>query len=215
MCDCCCSGSAAVAREYGADESNIPDTYEELTAAFRNCLGYASAARPLIVLVDALDQLSGLNPALSFPWVPGVLPPYSRLIVSALPALRPALARVVEPGNLVDLLPMSPGEGASLPIDLWLAETRHNLQPIQRQTVLESFAKYPYPLYLRLVFEHVRHWESYGTISSSAQIRRRSSPISCSSFRMGATTDLFLSPTASRAWLQPGTVLRRMSLWTS
>ena len=58
---------------------------EALPAHFRFLLGHAHAGRPLIVFVDALDQLADLDEDSELVWVPAELPPYARLYLSALP----------------------------------------------------------------------------------------------------------------------------------
>ena len=88
------------------------------------------------------------------------LPSHVRFIISASLDWESALVRVVTPENLIVFLPMAPEEGETL-LDLWLHEAGRTLQPHQRRTVLERFANFRFPLYLKLIFEQARYWKSY------------------------------------------------------
>src|SRR5207249_1118040 len=67
-----------ISREYGADEGDVPTDYRGLVQKLPKCLALATADRPLILILDALDQLPGTDSA----WLPGELPPYVSLVLS-------------------------------------------------------------------------------------------------------------------------------------
>ena len=149
-----------LARELDGDESAVPEAYDDLVPAFLDHLALARPWRPLIVFIDALDQLRGVDGLRGVPWIPVDLPPFARLIVSALPGLRERLSAAVPPDQLHELAPMTAAEGEEL-LAGWLATAGRRLRPRQRERVLERFAGHPYPLYLRLVFEQARGWTSF------------------------------------------------------
>lgn len=70
---------------YG-DDSAVPGEWRELAQALPKWLGLANAERPLIVLLDALDQLSEADNASDLYWLPARLPPHVRLVCSAVSA---------------------------------------------------------------------------------------------------------------------------------
>jgi len=73
-----------ISQMYGADESAIPTDYNELVTEFPERLKLATAEKPLILFIDALDQLRPGDPARSPTWIPVELPQNARLVVSAL-----------------------------------------------------------------------------------------------------------------------------------
>ena len=72
-----------ITRAYEGDPSTIPSEYNDLAVEFGKRLELATAERPLIVVLDALDQLAGVARSLS--WLPAALPANVRLAASTLP----------------------------------------------------------------------------------------------------------------------------------
>lgn len=148
-------------RYYGADEQGLPSDFQELVKELPKRLALATATEPLIVLLDALDQLSEADHARSLTWLPAELPEHVRLIVSAVAGdCSAALADRLPPAQLLQLEPMSADEGRQL-LNLWLDHAGRTLQSEQRTEVLERFAASGMPLYLKLAFEEARRWTSY------------------------------------------------------
>ncbi len=77
-----------IAQEYKQDLSAhpIPGDFHELVRDFPKRLALASASRPLVIFLDALDQLSSADSASLLGWLPQCLPPHVRLVISALDA---------------------------------------------------------------------------------------------------------------------------------
>jgi hypothetical protein len=150
-----------ISRQYGASESTIPMAYRELVEEFPKRLELATAEKPLIIFLDAFDQLSDVEHTRNFIWLPADLPEHVRLIVSTLPGqCLSALERKLPPLNLIKLEPMPPEEGCTL-LDLWLKDAGRTLQDHQREEILSKFAGCRLPLYLKLAFEEARRWKSY------------------------------------------------------
>jgi len=161
-----------VTRIYGGDEGTIPTDYRELVKEFGERLKLATAQKPLIIFLDALDQLSDAEHARNLIWLPAELPENVRMVVSTLPGdSKSALERKV-PRGLVKLEPMPLAEADEL-LEAWLSEAGRTLQSSQRQEVLKKFAlsaasdegaskqDYGMPLYLKLAFEEARRWKSF------------------------------------------------------
>jgi hypothetical protein len=143
------------------DSTTLPTDYNELVGEFARRLEAVSAERPVWVVVDSLDQLGGgVGGARSLTWVPGILPPGARMVLSTrsgdtLEPLR-GRARLLE----LDGLTRTDGE---LLVAAWLgaATPRRTLQDKQLGAVLDAFeASRGNPLYLRLATEEARRWES-------------------------------------------------------
>ena len=132
-----------------------PVDYPQLENAFQERLKAASAEQPLVLFIDALDQLAANDPAREMTWLPPDLPPHVKVIVSTtddgerLPAGLPVhLERMTQPDG-----------GQAL--DEWLREARRKLKPWQRDTVLAHFERCGLPLYLKLAAEESKLWKSY------------------------------------------------------
>lgn len=145
----------------GGDPDEVPGDYRSLVGELATLLGRASAAQPVILFLDALDQLADPEGAGELAWLPVELPAHVRVIVSTstgptLSALRSRLRAedLVEVGRLGD------GDGATL-LDAWLDDVNRRLQPEQRRHVLDAFGERGLPLYLRLAFDEARCWHSY------------------------------------------------------
>jgi WD40 repeat protein len=150
-----------IARAYGADEETVPSTYRELVDDFPRRLALATIDRPLVLLLDALDQLSPSDRAGDLIWLPAGLPAHVHIVVSTTSGPQSAiLDDKLAPANLL-LLPAMPVGDANLLLDRWLAAAGRRLQPEQRAHVLAGFASSRLPLYLQLAFAAVRRWESY------------------------------------------------------
>ena len=153
-----------ISRRYGADESDIPLEYKDLVQEFPERLALATAEKPLILFIDALDQLSKVDNARALTWLPAELPDNVRLVVSTIPGqCRDVLERKLPQEDLLALDPMPEDEAEEL-LHLWLKDADRELQPEQRRDVLSN----PKPLYLKLAFEEAQRWHSYDGLPGGA-----------------------------------------------
>lgn len=160
-----------ISRSYGADASSIPSNFQDLVQDFPQRLALATADKPLIILLDALDQLSDVNNARSLTWLPAELPEHVCLIVSTIPGDTQAVLQAKLPPDVhLELEPM-PRDEAEILLDLWLKDMERTLQAAQRQEILTKFMNCPQPLYLKLAFAEARRWKSYQGIPSGADGR--------------------------------------------
>ncbi len=149
-----------IAREYGRTE-HVGADYKELIGVFAQRLAFATEERPLVVFLDALDQLSAADRAQNLMWLPTELPPHVRFIVSTLPGeCLTILEKRVPRTNRIRVLPMAASEVKTL-LGVWLREAGRTLQPAQLHYVLSTVRRSRLPLYLKLVFEEARCWKSY------------------------------------------------------
>jgi hypothetical protein len=162
-----------ISHRYGVDASTIPTDYEGLVQEFAKRLGLASARMPLLLFLDALDQLGETTPGegtSTLNWLPTDLPAHVHLVATIQSdELLASLERRFPAANLVELTGMSRDDGSAA-LERWLAEAQppRALQPLQREAVLDAFARHGLPLYLRLAFEESRRWTSYAPATVTA-----------------------------------------------
>ena len=151
-----------ISRRYGEDEE-VPYDYTELVSELEKRLARATAHRPLILFLDALDQLSEAHGARSLVWLPRQLPESVRVIVSTRREAETFAAVTRLQPVEVALGPMSRQDGEEL-LGLWLDDAGRKLTQEQRTKVLDGFEDERSggrPLYLKLAFEEARLWPSY------------------------------------------------------
>ena len=153
-----------IAREYNttiealAGEGRDKALYDlnGLTEILKKSLALATSEKPILLFLDALDQLSDSDNARSLYWLPRELPQNTRMVVSSLPELRSQLSNHYE----VDL-PVLPVEEASEILERWLKSIKRQLTPVQQKEILEKFRLTGLPIYLKLAFERAKKWNSY------------------------------------------------------
>ncbi|MBU3615841.1 AAA family ATPase [Polynucleobacter sp. JS-Polo-80-F4] len=145
----------------------------ELYEAFNSVLQLSSQENPLIIFLDAIDQLSNADSAWLMEWLPKQLNTNTRLILTTRDGITFDNIKRRIPSSLNPIPPMSHSDGEKM-LDAWLSsyrEARFNagiapamgraLTVSQRQSVLEQFRACPKPLWLKLVYEQVRNWRSW------------------------------------------------------
>ncbi|MFH1330145.1 MAG: AAA family ATPase [Actinomycetota bacterium] len=154
-----------LARRSGQGDAAVPSDYQELVKDFAQRLGAGTSQRPVVVVLDSLDQLSASDGAHGLSWIPSPLPDHARLVVSTrdldaeghpletFQALR-------ERAEVLVLPPLSREDGKRL-LQEWLKRAGRTLQAAQREAVLDAFtASEGRPLYLEMAFEEARRWPS-------------------------------------------------------
>lgn len=139
----------------GEEESRI-SSLQGMQDIFLRSLSLATKEKPLLIFLDALDQLNQDISDLNLNWIPDELAENVKIVVSALPELKEKLRQT----DIYTLGPMPEREGKEL-LNRWMSSINRTLQPFQEKEVLEKFAENGTPLYLKLVFETVKSWYSY------------------------------------------------------
>jgi WD40 repeat protein len=148
------------------DDPPLPSDFYDLVDAFQDCLHRATPTHPIIIFLDAIDQLPESDPAADVAWLPEQLPENVRLVLSTLPGstLDALSARRSAPVALCDLAGL-PEHDAESALKQWLAQTNRGLTPPQLAEILTKFTESGQsPLYLRLAFEEAKHWPSYAHV---------------------------------------------------
>lgn len=148
---------STIFKEYGQvagpspDKMNISEQLEGLMKA-------ATPDKPLILYLDALDQLSAEENAHAMNWLPFRLPPNVKIILSALEGSEPHKALNRRKVDIASLAPLANDESRDL-LRTWLHMEKRTLQPGQEEEVLRKSSGSP--LHLKLAFEEARLWKSY------------------------------------------------------
>ncbi|HET7802081.1 MAG TPA: DUF4062 domain-containing protein [Humibacillus xanthopallidus] len=146
---------------YGVD-ALPPGDENDLFSGFSTQLGRATRAKPLVLLVDGLDQLPRRDAARRLTWLPDVLPPDVWVAVSTRPGPElDLLCRRLGDDALLGVPGLSADDGAAL-LRHWLAAEGRTLTPPQAAMVLSAFAEAGgMPLHLRLATQEARLWSSW------------------------------------------------------
>jgi len=127
-----------------------------MSEIFRKCLALAASKKPVVVFMDALDQLTDTDNAKALYWLPKELPDNVKLIVSSLPELEARLS-----DTLVEHLPLLPDEEAEVILQTWFKAIDRKLNKEQHDYIMSRFSNTHLPIYLKMVFEQARSWPSY------------------------------------------------------
>jgi ABC-type cobalamin/Fe3+-siderophores transport system ATPase subunit len=155
-----------IAKEFGVTLESLAGEGREktmheiqgLTEIFAKCLALGNANKPIILFLDALDQLSDTENAKSLYWLPKELPANAKIIVTSLPDLE----EKIKNSNKKDLLELTREEAMQI-LEVWLVASKRDLQTPQKEELLSKFENGKPAIYLKLAFERARHWHSYDT----------------------------------------------------
>lgn len=150
--------SRQITRAYGGKEE-IKSYYEELVQDFPEKLKLASDDQPLLLFIDALDQLSTSYNAHTLAWLPMKLPRNVHIVLTTRPGVVFNCIKLNYLDNLVEIDPLPKSEGTKI-LDLWLASVGRTLQKTQKAVLLGNFEKTGNPLYLRMAFTEATLWTS-------------------------------------------------------
>ena len=155
-----------------SSEDPVPADFNALVKVFQEALKHVTAEKPLIILLDALDQLADGNIAR---WLPQELPEQVRFVVSAAlpasdaPARSPQrqvtrdLEQLVPEANRLSLGKLEPVHGCAL-LERWLQLAGRTLQPKHRDAVLQAFSVEGNPLWLRMVADQCARLTSWAEV---------------------------------------------------
>ncbi len=138
-------------------EKNLHEIYG-ITEVFKKSLELSTPEKPLIVFLDALDQLTTTETENNFYWFPNEIPENSSVVVSALKELE----HVFERCSKINL-PKLPAREAEEILDAWFKVIKRTLTDEQEKLVLHNKSTEILPIYLKLAFEQAKKWESYKT----------------------------------------------------
>ena len=123
-----------------------------------------SADKPLVIILDSIDQLSEDDYAHGMAWLPTVLPPNVHMVISMVPELKHCLEntrRVLEEEHCFIEVPPLPRDTASNILTNWCNSIGRSLTNEQQDYILSSLWRCPQPMFLKMSFEEARQWKSY------------------------------------------------------
>jgi len=152
----------------------LPPEFKELRGEFFQHLQAATPEQPLILFLDALDQLADADNGRLLNWLPpGSLPVHVKLVVSCLSdratgdsAGQPYAElkrRQIPAENFINLDVLSEAEARLLLFDRWLPKAGRKVSDDQRARIEQRLASpvCRQPIYLKLLFEEVQLWHCY------------------------------------------------------
>jgi len=168
-------------------EKAVPAELRELQEEFDKLLASAKTESPIVLFLDALDQLDEADGARQTYWLRTPLPPRVKVVVSCIyddeederPVKLNEPYRALERRKLLDraiAVESLTVDEAMMAIDLWLAHDGHEagrkrgLTIEQRGAIAaritpDAATACRRPLYLRVLFEECRLWPSWKTVS--------------------------------------------------
>lgn len=163
-------------RKTNKRESQLPTDYRELQLEFEEQLNTATAEKPIILFLDALDQLADTDNGLSLSWLLLYnFPDHVKIILSCLsdrndddPAGQPYRIlhdKYNNSDSLVDLDALDESEAEKLFFNTWLKQAGRTLNTDQTKLIKKRIdsTNCRQPLYLKMLFEMAKHWRSYDT----------------------------------------------------
>jgi hypothetical protein len=147
---------------FGGRVGEPPAANRGLAQALLERLATASRERPILLFLDALDQLAERDGAGGAAWLPAALPAHVRLVASTRPG--EVFDRLAATGPRLCALGPMPRRAGGLLLNAWLAAARppRRLQPLQQRAVLDGFDRSGgNPLYLRLACDQAGGWPAY------------------------------------------------------
>jgi nephrocystin-3 len=140
----------------------IPDDVDELRGAFATTLQRAAGRGPLVITIDALDQLERRDDISELTWLPHVLPDNVRLIVSTLAG--PALDEIERRGwPALDVAPLTPPKRREL-LDRYLGGYGKRL-PVALTDRIVAAPQAGSPLFVRVLLEELRVYGDHETLA--------------------------------------------------
>ncbi len=151
-----------IAERYGRPAPGS-DSYESLVESLPALAGLADAQHPLILVIDAVDQMDASMEPHPCAWVPALASPHVQIVLSVSREFEAHAQRLAARHPAARRLTVGPlgREDARRLLDAWCGEEGRVLQDRQREAVLAAFvASGGRPLFLQLAFAQVRRWTS-------------------------------------------------------
>lgn len=129
-------------------------------------------SRPLIIVLDSIDQLSDMNEAHTMDWLPVNLPVNVHMIVSMIPNINCCLQNILGKMPCSEQyleIPTMPAGVADEMISIRLQNKCRRVTKIQRRFILEKFEQCPHPLYMRMILDQAATWRSC-TVTSDLSV---------------------------------------------
>ncbi|KAL4630189.1 NACHT and WD repeat domain-containing protein 2 [Arapaima gigas] len=149
----------------------LPNKIREMRELLVSLMSESSFQRPLVILLDALEQLSDADEARKLWWLPVHLPRTVRLVVTTLPNKHGILQRlrclVQDESRYVELTQRD-RKMCSQTLKQQLLAIKRKVTSGQQIYVNEALAKCTLPMFVNLIFREVQHWRSHKDVDATS-----------------------------------------------
>ncbi|KAF1416170.1 NACHT and WD repeat domain-containing protein 2, partial [Spheniscus magellanicus] len=150
---------------------SYPKKIHDLRDLFINLLNESSFHRPLLIIFDALEQLTDSDDGRKLWWLPIHLPRSVRIILSTLPNKHGILQKlrclIHEEDNYIELTAKD-RKMCSQVLKHQLLRVKRKVTSGQQIYVNEAFSKCTLPMFVNLTFREVRNWRSHKDVDESS-----------------------------------------------
>lgn len=132
-------------------------------------LEFGTAERPLVIIVDGLDQLNDEPHARSGQWLPKTIPEHSRLVLSCMAPERRSraesesidsvLRQIMDQDAFCEIGDPS-NDDAERMLCVWLESFDRTVTTRQFRSLVRAIRRNPRPLYVRILAELARSWST-------------------------------------------------------
>ncbi|XP_066576070.1 NACHT and WD repeat domain-containing protein 2 [Amia ocellicauda] len=148
-----------------------PHKIQDLRELLLNLLSEPSFHRPLVIVLDALEQLSDSDEARKLWWLPVHLPRSVRIIISTLPNKHGILQKlrclIHDENNYIELMQRD-RKMCSQVLKHQLLNVKRKVTSGQQIYVNEALAKCTLPMFVNLIFREVMHWRSHKDVDETS-----------------------------------------------
>ncbi|XP_034936822.1 NACHT and WD repeat domain-containing protein 2 [Chelonus insularis] len=146
----------------------IPDDLVPLTAHFKHLLTFATEKQPILLFLDSVDQLTGVQ-GNKLSWLPTRLPSNCKMILScASEESNPVISRdyhllrrmIDTEESFIEVTAL--GEELAMDvIKMWMKTAHRDLNNYQWRLVANAISSCSLPIFVKLVFAEICRWRSY------------------------------------------------------
>ena len=156
-----------IARVYDQNPSEVPEDYNALLVYFRHCLNFSSKSKPLLIVLDSLDQLLDENCGHSLKWlsVQSPLPAHTHILLSTNPGEVLEMLQAHLPKSSVFELQYLKKESALEVVQALMEARNRTLTDQQMGILVKAFEWNPFPLYLKALVDTAVRWRSYDIVT--------------------------------------------------
>nr|XP_006629711.1 PREDICTED: NACHT and WD repeat domain-containing protein 2 isoform X1 [Lepisosteus oculatus]XP_015200347.1 PREDICTED: NACHT and WD repeat domain-containing protein 2 isoform X1 [Lepisosteus oculatus] len=151
-----------------------PPKIQDLRELIVNLMSESSFHRPLIIVLDALEQLSDNDEARKLWWLPVHLPRSVRIIISTLPNKHGILQKlrclIHDENNYIELLQRD-RKMCSQVLKHQLLNVKRKVTSGQQIYVNEALGKCTLPMFVNLIYREVMHWRSHKDVDGTSLCR--------------------------------------------
>lgn len=152
---------------------DLEKDYQFLVQFFQSLLWKIDTKdRPLVIILDSIDQLKDMNDAHAMHWLPVQLPLNVHIVISMIPSIHCCLENILSKMPHTEQyleIPDMPVDMANDMITIRLRAQNRRITKIQRKFVLSKFENCPHPLYLRMILDQAAAWRST-TVTSDLSV---------------------------------------------